>query len=252
MQKLDYSSSIGSPASHDSPLPNDVDNFNKNVKSESNIQVTESSDGAHTKVVDKDLPSDSNSQVPPSSDGSVVVSETKDIKDLAALQVNLPGPSVIENVASVESAGPSVPAGSTGSSIDDNVKITYKNLSYESNPQLSSSSVGPSIVSEAKETKDIAEPALGPSNSSMQEDGAKVVPGSSNVTEIDETGKPVSVGLFNNSNLLQIEPNDTALDPSDSKSGRMPASSPLPSNASTGGSVDSGSFCVRSLCFPVG
>ncbi|BFG23217.1 hypothetical protein CerSpe_094910 [Prunus speciosa] len=240
LQKLDYSSSIGSQTSHDSPLPNNVDNFNKNVKSESNIEVPESSDGAHTKVVDKDFPSDSNSQVPMSSDGSVVVSETKDIKDLAALQANLPGPSVIENVASVESAGPSVPAGSTGSSIDDNMKITAKNLSYESNPQLSLSSVGPSIVSETKETKDIAEPALGPSNSSMQEDGAKVVSGSSNVTEIDETGKPVSVGLFNNSNFLQIEPNDSVSDPSDSKSGSMPASYPLPSNASTGGSVDSG------------
>ncbi|VVA10982.1 PREDICTED: trichome birefringence [Prunus dulcis] len=204
LQKLDYSSSIGSQTSYDSPLPNNVDNFNKNVKSESNIEVPESSDGAHTKVVDKDFPSDSNSQVPTSSDGSVVVSETKDIKDLAALQANLPGPSVIENVASVESAGPSVPAGSTGSSIDDNMKITDKNLSYESNPQLSSSS------------------------------------GSSNVTEIDETGKPVSVGLFNNSNFLQIEPNDSVSDPSDSKSGSMPASSPLPSNARTGGSVDSG------------
>ncbi|ONI25125.1 hypothetical protein PRUPE_2G282500 [Prunus persica] len=140
LQKLDYSSSIGSQTSYDSPLPNNVDNFNKNVKSESNIEVPESSDGAHTKVVDKDFVSDSNSQVPTSSDGSVVVSETKDIKDLAALQANLPGPSVIENVASVESAGPSVPAGSTGSSIDDNMKITDKNLSYESNPQLSSSS----------------------------------------------------------------------------------------------------------------
>ncbi|BBG98262.1 Plant protein of unknown function D, partial [Prunus dulcis] len=189
LQKLDYSSSIGSQTSYDSPLPNNVDNFNKNVKSESNIEVPESSDGAHTKVVDKDFPSDSNSQVPTSSDGSVA---------------NLPGPSVIENVASVESAGPSVPAGSTGSSIDDNMKITDKNLSYESNPQLSSSS------------------------------------GSSNVTEIDETGKPVSVGLFNNSNFLQIEPNDSVSDPSDSKSGSMPASSPLPSNARTGGSVDSG------------
>ncbi|ONI25126.1 hypothetical protein PRUPE_2G282500 [Prunus persica] len=204
LQKLDYSSSIGSQTSYDSPLPNNVDNFNKNVKSESNIEVPESSDGAHTKVVDKDFVSDSNSQVPTSSDGSVVVSETKDIKDLAALQANLPGPSVIENVASVESAGPSVPAGSTGSSIDDNMKITDKNLSYESNPQLSSSS------------------------------------GSSNVTEIDETGIPVSVGLFNNSNFLQIEPNDSVSDPSDSKSGSMPASSPLPSNARTGGSVDSG------------
>ncbi|KAI5346934.1 hypothetical protein L3X38_014813 [Prunus dulcis] len=204
LQKLDYSSSIGSQTSYDSPLPNNVDNFNKNVKSESNIEVPESSDGAHTNVVDKDFPSDSNSQVPTSSDGSVVVSETKDTKDLAALQANLPGPSVIENVASVESAGPSVPAGSTGSSIDDNMKITDKNLSYESNPQLSSSS------------------------------------GSSNVTEIDETGKPVSVGLFNNSNFLQIEPNDSVSDPSDSKSGSMPASSPLPSNARTGGSVDSG------------
>lgn len=221
LQKLDYSSSIGSQTSYDSPLPNNVDNFNKNVKSESNIEVPESSDGAHTKLVDKDFPSDSNSQVPTSSDGSVVVSETKDIKDLAALQANLPGPSVIENVASVESAGPSVPAGSTGSSIDDNMKITDKNLSYESNPQLSSSSVGPSIVSETKETK-------------------------------DETGKPVSVGLFNNSNFSQIEPNDSVSDPSDSKSGSMPASSPLPSNASTGGSVDSGSFRVRSLCFHVG
>ncbi|ONI25127.1 hypothetical protein PRUPE_2G282500 [Prunus persica] len=84
------------------------------------------------------------------------------------------------------------------------MKITDKNLSYESNPQLSSSS------------------------------------GSSNVTEIDETGIPVSVGLFNNSNFLQIEPNDSVSDPSDSKSGSMPASSPLPSNARTGGSVDSG------------
>lgn len=216
LQKLDYSSSIGSQTSYDSPLPNNVDNFNKNVKSESNIEVPESSDGAHTKVVDKDFVSDSNSQVPTSSDGSVVVSETKDIKDLAALQANLPGPSVIENVASVESAGPSVPAGSTGSSIDDNMKITDKNLSYESNPQLSSSS------------------------------------GSSNVTEIDETGIPVSVGLFNNSNFLQIEPNDSVSDPSDSKSGSMPASSPLPSNARTGGSVDSGSFRVPSLFFHVG
>ncbi|KAM1069948.1 hypothetical protein ACFX13_001850 [Malus domestica] len=255
MQKLDYSSSIGNPMSHDSPLPNNVDSSDKNVVSgsnlevprssddpqpkvvdhqtESNLEVPKSSDDPQTKVVDQNVPTELNSQVPTTSDGSVVVSETREIKDVPDVTENSSGSSDNENVGSV-------PAVSTASSIVDGMIKTDKNLSDESNPQLSSHSSDPSIVSEIKETKDIEAPALGPSNNTMQEDGAKVASGSSNVTEIGENDKPVSVSLSNNSDISLIEPNDTISAPSDSKPESIPTSTQLRNNATSGGPVDSG------------
>lgn len=204
LQKLEFSNSLGNQTPVVSPLPNNVDITDKNAISESNSG--------------KNRPSDSNSEVATSSNVSVVVSEAKDIKDPADVPV------VNEKAASEKPFDPPVPSGSSSSSVDANVETADKNFSNESKSQVSLRSTTPSIVAETKEGEDIAKPALGITN----------------VTEVGETEKRVSVGP---------EPNDTASSSSDAKSGSVPATSHLPNNATSSDSVDSGCDLYRGSWF---